>query len=118
MITILLVEDYPFILHSLKGVLEKEPDFSIVADAASAVKTLELVRDLQPDVVVLDLELTEGKGLVLAKNIHQASSQSRIIVFSLTDYAPYIDLFSTAGVSKFISKLDPIDDLIHAIRFP
>ena len=118
MITIFFVEDHPLILRLVKGLLEKEPDFSIVADTASGAKALGLIQDLQPDVVVVDLELAEGNGLALVKDIYQAAPQSRIIVFSLRDYAPYIDLLATMGISKFISKLDPIDDLIRAIRFP
>jgi DNA-binding NarL/FixJ family response regulator len=89
-----------------------------LADTASAKKAVELAHDLQPDIVVLDIHLPDGNGLALVKEVHQACPQSRLIVYSLHDYANYMNLLSMTGVSKFIPKLAPLEDLIQAIRFP
>lgn len=118
MLTILLVEDHPLVVRAVKARLANEPDFSIVADTAFGAQAVELVGNLQPSVVVLDLALADGNGLDFAKDIQHACPQVRIIVFSLRDYAAYSDVLATLGIRKFISKLDPIEDLIQAIRFP
>ena len=116
MITILLAEDHPLMVQMVRQRLEKEPDLSLVADTAFRAEVVSLVRELQPDVVILDIALADGNSLAVISDIHAARANTRIIVFSLHDYASYLELPALKGISKFISKQAPIDELIQAIR--
>ena len=116
MISILVVEDHPILLRVVKAVLAQQPDFAVVGEAASGEQALVLIRDLQPDVVILDMQLADGSCLDRIKHMHEACLQACIIVYSIQDYAPYSDVLATLGVSKFISKLAPMQELLQAIR--
>jgi DNA-binding NarL/FixJ family response regulator len=67
--TIVLVEDHHIVRQALRALLEAEPDFSIVGEAADGLEAIQLVESLEPDVVVLDLRLPGLGGLEVTREV-------------------------------------------------
>ena len=113
---ILLVDDHEVVRVGLKALLDKHPDFEVIAEAASAREALERTKANKPDVVVMDIRLKGGSGIEACQEITENYPDTRVIM--LTSYAEDEMLFSAirAGASGYVLKQIGSDDLIHAIE--
>jgi two-component system response regulator DevR len=113
---ILLVDDHEVVRLGLKALLERHPHFEVVGEAASSREALELVNNLQPDVVVMDIRLPGTSGIEACEEITRRYPSTKVIM--LTSYAEDEMLFSAirAGASGYILKQINGDDLIHALE--
>ena len=111
---VLLAEDHPGVAKAVSRVLALECE--VVGNVADGSAVVEAVQRLQPDVVVVDLNLPNVDGLEVCRQITQAHPQTKIIVFTaVTD--PEVRQRSLAvGASAFVSKLGPVTDLLSAIK--
>ena len=100
----------------LKALLEKHPDFEVIAEAASAREAIEKTKANKPDVVVMDIRLKGGSGIEACQEITEKYPETKVIM--LTSYAEDEMLFSAirAGASGYVLKQIGSDDLIHAIE--
>ena len=96
--------------------LEKHPDFEVIAEAASAREAIEKTKANKPDVVVMDIRLKGGSGIEACQEITEKYPETKVIM--LTSYAEDEMLFSAirAGASGYVLKQIGSDDLIHAIE--
>jgi DNA-binding NarL/FixJ family response regulator len=117
-IRILLADDHPIVLEGLRAVLETQPDFEVVAESVSGDKVLQQVAHLQPDLLLLDLEMPVMDGVEIIKRIHQLQLQRnpRIIVFTAFDNDERIIHAIQAGADGYLLKGAPRDDIFNAIR--
>src|SRR6185312_6900347 len=83
-ITILLVDDHPVVRHGLRGMLDAEPDLSVVGEASSGAEGVERAVELQPDVVLMDLRMPGGDGVSATERIVASAPGVRVLV--LTTY--------------------------------
>ena len=113
---ILLVDDHEVVRVGLKSLLEKHPDFEVIAEAASAREAIEKTKANKPDVVVMDIRLKGGSGIEACQEITEKYPETKVIM--LTSYAEDEMLFSAirAGASGYVLKQIGSDDLIHAIE--
>ena len=113
---ILLVDDHEVVRVGLKALLEKHPDFEVIAEAASAREAVEKTKANKPDVVVMDIRLKGGSGIEACQEITENHPDTKVIM--LTSYAEDEMLFSSirAGASGYVLKQIGSDDLIHAIE--
>lgn len=113
---ILLVDDHEVVRLGLKALLERHPNFEVVAEAGTARDAVELVESLLPDVVVLDIRLPGGSGIEACQEIADRFPQSKVIM--LTSYAEDEMLFSAirAGASGYVLKQIGGEDLVRAIE--
>lgn len=113
---ILLVDDHEVVRVGLKALLEKHPDFEVIAEAASAREAIEKTKANKPDVVVMDIRLKGGSGIEACQEITEKYPETKVIM--LTSYAEDEMLFSAirAGASGYVLKQIGSDDLIHAIE--
>ena len=117
-IRILLADDHPIVREGLRAVLETQPDFEVVGESASGDKVLQQVAQLQPDLLLLDLEMPVMDGVETIKRIHQLQLQHnpRIIVFTAFDNDERIIHAIQAGANGYLLKGAPRDDIFNAIR--
>ncbi|MBV8694502.1 MAG: response regulator transcription factor [Chloroflexi bacterium] len=117
-IRILLADDHPIVREGLRAVLETQPDFEVVGESASGDKVLQQVAQLQPDLLLLDLEMPVMDGVETIKRIHQLQLQRnpRIIVFTAFDNDERIIHAIQAGANGYLLKGAPRDDIFNAIR--
>src|SRR4030066_890785 len=113
---ILLVDDHEIVRLGLKALLERHPNFEVVAEASTAHEAVEKVEALQPDVVVMDIRLPGGSGIEACEEISENFPTVKVIM--LTSYAEDEMLFSAirAGASGYVLKQIGGEDLVRAIE--
>jgi two-component system response regulator DevR len=113
---LLLVDDHEVVRLGLKALLERHPNFEVVAEASSAREALERVETYSPDVVVMDIRLPGGSGIEACEEITKRFPNTKVIM--LTSYAEDEMLFSAirAGASGYVLKQINAEDLVRAIE--
>lgn len=124
---ILLVDDHEVVRLGLKALLDRHPEFEVVAEASNAREAIERVATYTPDVVVMDIRLPGGSGIEACDEISSNYPGTKVIM--LTSYAEDEMLFSAirAGASGYVLKqiggrqVEPLgtsDEHVHHIAFP
>ena len=112
----LLVDDHDLIRKGLRHAFERDRQFEVVGEAATAAEAVRQAGALQPDVVIMDLRLPDGSGLEATRALRKSSATMGIVV--LTMYAGDDQLFGAleAGASAFVPKTAPADEVVAAAR--
>jgi DNA-binding NarL/FixJ family response regulator len=113
---LVLVDDHELVRGGLKALIEAEPDLAVVGEAANAEGAVRRIRFEQPDVVVLDLDLPDGSGIDVCRQIQTLSPHSRVLI--LTAFADERALVAArrAGARGFVLKRVHDFDLVAVIR--
>lgn len=113
---IMIVDDHEVVRLGLRSLLDRHPDFEVVAEAGSGREALEKAEAYQPDVVVLDIRLPGMSGVEVCQQI--TAQHSNIKVIMLTSYAEDEMLFAAirAGAAGYVLKQIGGDDLVRAIE--
>ena len=111
---VLLVDDYPGMLTSLKRLLE--PDCDVVGGVADGAAAFGAVAALQPDVVVLDLNLPDIGGLEVCRRIRQTNTHAKVILVSAMDDAVVRERGLAAGAVAVLAKYQLGDVLLPTIQ--
>jgi DNA-binding NarL/FixJ family response regulator len=116
MINILLVDEYPSVRRGVRMRLALEADFAVLGEAGDGWDALALAREFRPDVLVSGVRLPGLDGLLLTKRLQQDLPTCAMIILSLYDDQPTRRRAAQAGAVTFISKQDPSEALVAAIR--
>lgn len=116
MIRIVLVDDEPVVRHGLKMRLELTKEMRVVGEAGDGETALQLIRELKPDVVVMDIELHQSDGITLTRTLRAEKSSAAILIHSMHDDAETREKARGAGAAKFVSKHEGTVALLKAIR--
>ena len=113
---LVLVDDHDLVRDGLKALIDAEPDLTVVGEAATAEDAVRRIRFEQPDVVVLDLDLPDGSGIDVCRQVQTLSPHSRVLI--LTAFADERALIaaSGAGARGFVLKRVHDFDLVAVIR--
>ncbi|RAX43770.1 DNA-binding response regulator [Arthrobacter sp. AQ5-06] len=116
-ITVLLVDDHLVVRSGLTALLGTQPDFDVVAEAASGEEAMDLVEHLSPAVVVMDLAMGAGMdGIEAIKQLRQRNRRQAILVFSTYDSDADIVRAVDAGAMGYLLKDAAPDEIFAAIR--
>ncbi len=113
---ILLVDDQPLLLMGFRLILEGEPDFSIVGEAQDGEQAVRMVRELEPDVVLMDVRMPVMDGIEATRNIVGSGSSARVIILTTFDLDEYAFAGLQAGASAFLLKNVAPSELVQAVR--
>jgi hemolysin D len=116
-IGILVVDDSSFVREALRQYLATQPDFSIVGSVSNAYTALEQIKTLNPDLILINIEMPGMDGIEATKAIAQQSEKTKVIVLSSHDEAHYVDRVLDAGAKGYLLKTTPLEDLVNSIRF-
>ncbi|MFI7536616.1 response regulator [Streptosporangium sp. NPDC049376] len=115
-ITVVLVDDEAMIRTGLRLVLSGEPDIEVVGEASDGAEALELVARTRPDVVLIDVRMPRMNGLEASHRLVRDHPDSKVIVLTTFDEDEYVTAALRAGVSGFLLKVAPPEQLVTALR--
>jgi two-component system, NarL family, response regulator LiaR len=115
-INVLLVDDHRMVRQGLRDFLELQDDIAVVGEAASGEEGVKLVRQLLPDVVLMDLVLPGIDGVEATRQLKKASPSTQVIVLtSFTDDEKVFPAIKAGAISYLLKDIQP-DELARAIR--
>lgn len=114
--SILIVDDHEVVRNGIRSYLEKLSDFQVIGEAASGEEALEMVSELIPEIVLLDLIMPGMDGIETTRRIKQISPRSQVVV--LTSYHEDIHIFPAlkAGAISYILKDMKMDKLVEVLH--
>jgi two-component system, NarL family, response regulator NreC len=115
-IKICLVDDHPVVREGLKAVLKTTPNLVLCGEAEDEPGALEMIKETQPDLVLLDLMLKKGAGLSLCAAVARMWPAIKILVMSGHSEDLYGEKALQAGASGYVMKDRSFQDLMAAIR--
>src|SRR5579859_631985 len=115
-IRVCLVDDHALVRRALKDRFAREPDIEVVGEAATARSALALVESVQPDVAVLDVQLPDGDGVTICRDIRAAVPETACLM--LTGHSGDEALIGAilAGAAGYVSKENIAGTLVTAVR--
>lgn len=114
-ITILIVDDHTLIRETWSLILNSNPAFSVVGEAGSAEDGIELARSLQPEVVIMDINLPGINGIEATKIIREISPASRVLGVSLHTQPTYARMMMKEGALGYVTKNSSREEMFTAI---
>lgn len=116
-IKILIVDDHPVVRDGLNAILETQADFVVVGEAGDGQEAVAQVAQLQPDVVLLDMDMPLMDGLEALRSIMQQRPHTKVIIFTVFDSDERILAAVQAGARGYLLKGDaPRDEIFRAVR--
>jgi DNA-binding NarL/FixJ family response regulator len=110
------VDDHPMMREGLRGVINRQPDMLVCGEAENASQALNAVRKLAPDLALVDITLPGRSGLELVKDLKALHPHLVILAISMHDESLYAERMLRAGANGYITKQQPPEELIRAIR--
>jgi two-component system, NarL family, response regulator DesR len=116
MIRVILAEDQALVRGALSALLELEGDIEVIFQAGDGFEALEKTRELQPDVVLTDIEMPKMTGLELALEIKKQNLKTKVVIVTTFARAGYLRRALEAGATGYLLKDAPAADLADAVR--
>lgn len=116
MVSIVIADDNNDIRRGVKNLLESEPGWQVVGEAANGREALEKAAQLAPEVVILDISMPELDGISAARLIGQAVPQAELLVLSQHDAPDVVARALAAGVRGYVLKSQASRDLVPAVE--
>ena len=115
-IRILVVEDHKIVRESLRSILEKEPDFEVVAEAENGSEAIARAAEFQVDLVLMDLTLPDINGMEATRRIVAELPEVRVIALTMHSDKRFITESLKAGAKGYLVKGSETSELLEAIR--
>jgi len=116
LISVLLVDDHELLRRGLQRLLEQERDLRLVGEAADGPAAAAAARELSPDIVVMDVDMPGGNGIVATGQIRRDCPRTRVVALSIHTAEQVVMQMLRAGADGYLPKDCAFDELIHAIR--
>lgn len=116
MIRVLLVDDHKLIRVGLRNILEAEADIDVVGEAGNGEDAVKQARELNPDVVVLDINMPGTNGIEATRKLKRLESAPRILIVSVHHQEPVPARLLEAGADGYVTKESAADEILAAVR--
>ncbi len=113
---IILVDDHSVMRHGLAVMLREHPDFEILGEASDGEAGISLVRQLKPDVVLMDISMPGMNGIEATQVIHSEHPEISVIGLSMFREGEQAAAMKSAGAVNYVAKSDPPENIISAIQ--
>jgi DNA-binding NarL/FixJ family response regulator len=115
-IRVILADDQPLVRAGLRRVIDEAPDINVAAEAGTGAEAVQLARDIDPDVVVMDIRMPGMDGIEATQLITAGDARARVLVLTTFDEDDYVYGALRAGASGFLVKDMALEDILTAIR--
>lgn len=103
-ISVLLVDDHSMIREGLKQLLELDGDIQVIGEAGNGVRCLELLHELKPDVLLLDINMPQMDGLQVLEKLREMNSEQKVLILTIHNEVEYLIRAVEIGVSGYVLK--------------
>lgn len=115
-IRILLADDHTVLREALTALLEEESDLQVVGQAQDGLDCLAQIRDLKPDVAIVDINMPRCDGIEVLRELQKSAPDTRVLILTMHDDTEYLREVLALGGSGFVLKQAASDELLTAIR--
>ena len=115
-IRVVLADDQPLIRAGLRMLIDQTPDIDVAGEAGTGTEAVQLARDADPDVVLMDIRMPGMDGIEATRLITSGGTDARVLVLTTFDDDDYVYGALRAGASGFLVKDLALDDILNAIR--
>jgi DNA-binding NarL/FixJ family response regulator len=116
MIRVLIADDQPLVRSGFRMILEERDDLELVGEAQNGEEAVALAKDLDPDVILMDVRMPSLDGVEATRRLVDANTRARILILTTFDVDEYVYAAIRAGASGFLLKDVQPADLVDAIR--
>lgn len=116
MINVLLVDDHVLVRSGIRRILEDVPNIKIVGEARSGEEALRIVREVKPNVVLMDIKMPGIGGLEATRKLLRVDPDVRVIVLTVYNNDLFPTRFIQAGALGYLTKGASMEEMIQAIR--
>lgn len=115
-IRVLLADDHTVVRDGLRLILEGQHDITVVGDAKNGIEAVRKIRQLLPDVVVMDITMPELNGIEVTLQIRDISPSTKVVILSVHSSAEHIYQSLKAGALGYLLKESAGEEVAHAVR--
>jgi two-component system NarL family response regulator len=115
-IRVVIVDDHALFRRGLDRVLDDEPDIQVVGEAADGVEAISRVRELTPDIVIMDVRMPRASGIEAARTIRAVAPETKVIMLTVSDLEEDLYEAVKAGVNGYLLKEVAIPEVADAVR--
>ncbi len=115
-VTLVLADDHPLTREGLRGYLNRDPNLSVLRECADGEEALEAVRDLRPEVALLDIRMPRRDGVAVARAIKEERLSTVPLMLTTYDAQQYVLSSLRAGARGYVLKSSPPETLIRAVH--
>ncbi len=115
-IRIIIADDHIVVREGTRELLQKAGDLQVVGEAGDGEEAVRLVKELEPDVAILDVSMPKLNGIEATKQIKIISPKTAVLILTAYDYDQYVFALLEAGAASYLLKDVPSQKLIEAVR--
>lgn len=115
-IRVVLADDHPLFRAGVRTLLERASGIEVVAEASDGAEALERVREHNPDVLLLDMEMPEMTGVEVARRLRAMGEEARILVLSAYDDDEYVAELLQCGAAGYLTKDEVPERIVATVR--
>jgi NarL family two-component system response regulator LiaR len=115
-IKIILAEDHALMLAGTRHILEKYPDFQVVGEAEDGQQAVEIIKQLKPDIAILDIRMPKLNGIEVVRQVKSLSPGTKTLMLTAYDDDEYVLALMEAGASGYLLKTAREKELVDSIR--
>jgi DNA-binding NarL/FixJ family response regulator len=115
-IRVILADDHVVVRIGIRNLLSRSADISVIGEASNGVEAIQLVNELKPDVLLLDMEMPELDGVEVARRLRAAKAPVKILALSAYNDKQYILSMFDQGAAGYLTKDEAPEKIIEAVR--
>lgn len=116
MINVLLVDDHAILRDGIRSLLELEPDIKVVGESTSGIDILKKIDQLQPDVILMDINMPEQNGIEVMAMVKKVHPSVKVIMLTMYNHDEYFLSAIREGADGYLLKDSPSQQVVEAIR--
>jgi two-component system response regulator NreC len=113
---VIVVDDHHVVVEGVKAALNKHDNVEVVGEASNGNEAVNLVREIRPDIVIMDIVMPKFNGIEATFQIKKIDPNVKVIIFTMHSYQEFLVDLMRAGISAYVLKQNPISDLYLAIQ--